>query len=458
MSDKKVILPSEDKLIEKWLPVIELKDKWADKIGDAPKVPSKQYGLMAQQLEILEQCELSEATTTSSISTYVPVLIPMVRRVLPALIGNEIFGTQPMSGPSQLIFALKSVYTHTSATPIAPKDGVILTLADASGFAAGEGISSTADAAVGTVRYKEGNNILVEMTSGAFVVGVAVDDASTFSTGLSTVSAIYTDAEAMAPFIFPSYSGSYTTATGEALTTDMKEMGFEIISNSVTAKTRKLKSKWTLELEDDLRAIHGMSAESLLTDVCSSEIIREMNREFIEQVKTYAATTTDFGLATSTFTYDTSDDTQGRWEYEKYQSLANKIDRQRQALAKSCLRGQATFAIVTPKIRTALQSIGMLPRGGDEYANTYVGDFNGMRIYVDLFGTETTDAVYFGYKGASEIDAGMFFCPYVPLKINKGVGDDDNIPRLFFSTRYGLAENPYGAKNYYHKLTVSSMP
>jgi hypothetical protein len=163
-------------------------------------------------------------------------------------------------------------------------------------------------------------------------------------------------------------------------------------------------------------------------------------------------------LTTASWTYGTGNDSQGRWENEKYQALYNEIDRQRQNVALSSMRGQATFAIVTPKVKTALQAIGKLPKGGDVLANTYAGDVDGLKIFVDAFGGETSDAIYFGYKGAGEVDAGMFYCPYVPLKINKGVGEEDNVPRLFFSTRYGLTENPFGAKNFYHKLTVNSLP
>ncbi len=458
MSDKKVILPSEEALIEKWLPVIESSGKWERKLEGAPKVAASQYGILATQFEILEQVELKEATTTSAISNYTPVLIPMVRRIAPAIIGNEIFGTQPMNGPSGLIFAIKSLYTGSTNNQAVPGNGVILTLADTTGYTVGGFISSTADAGLGVIAYIEDNNVLVNMTSGAFVTGVAVDDAEAFATGTTTVSAVYS-AENLAPMIFKNYSGTYSTAAGEALSTDMMELGFEIVSSSVNAKTRKLKSKWTNELEEDLRAVHGLGAEQLLSNICSAEIVKEMNREFINKVKDYSALTCDNGLATATWTYDATENfTQGRYENEKYLSLYNEIDRQRQNVALSSMRGQATFAVVTPKVKTALQAIGKLPKGGEVLSNTYVGDVDGLKIYVDAFGGEASDAIYFGYKGASEVDAGMFYCPYVPLKINKGVGEEDNIPRLFFSTRYGLSENPFGAKNFYHKLNVASMP
>ena len=457
MSDKKVVLPSEEQLIEKWLPVIEGTGKWEKVVEGAAKVKPSQYNVMATQLEILEQVELKEGTTTSSLTDYKPVLIPMVRRIAPAIIGNEIFGVQPMSGPSGLIFALKSLYTGSTTYNAPPKAGVILTLAAITGFVVGGFISSTADAGLGTIAYIEGNNVLVNVTSGEFVSGVNVDNTEAFAATATSVSAVYT-AENMAPMIFKNYTGTYATSAGEALSADMSEMGFEINSFSVTAKTRKLKAKWTNELEEDLRAVHGLNAEQLLSGVCADEIVREMNREFIGQIKTYAGQTCANGLSTATWTYDDTDDGQGRWENEKYQALYNEIDRQRQNLATASMRGQATFAVVTPKIKTALQAIGKLPKNTETLSNCFVGDVDGLKIYVDAFGGEASDSIYFGYKGSSEVDAGLFYSPYVPLKINKGVGEEDNVPRLFFSTRYGVTENPFGAKNYYHKLTVADLP
>jgi hypothetical protein len=231
----------------------------------------------------------------------------------------------------------------------------------------------------------------------------------------------------------------------------MKELGFEVISSTVDAKTRKLKAKWTIELEDDLRAVHGLNAEQLLSSFCSDEMVREMNTEFIDTVKSYAGT----GY---TYTFPSDQTTLlGRYENEAYQSLANEISRQKLALAKKSMRGQATWMIVTSGVLTALKALGMAT-AADPFSNTFMGTYDGMKVYCDIFDTSGTQAIWFGYKGASEIDAGMFYCPYIPLKINKGYGQDDNIPRLFFSTRYGMSVNPFGAENFYTKLIVANLP
>ena len=458
MSDKKVILPeSTDELIEKWSPVIEGTGKWEKVIDGMPKVPVNQHKILATQLEILEQTELQEASSSSAIGNYTPILIPMVRRVMPALIGNEIFGVQPMTGPTGMIFSLKSLYQGDGADAV-DAEYEILVVADSSGFVADADISGDV-AGVGKVVHSEDNAILVKLVSGTFATSANVDDTDPYSSSVTTITRVFADGEALANVIFKSFSGSMTTADGEFLGTDTKEMGFEIGTNSVTAKTRKLKARWTMELEDDLRAVHGLNAEQLLSGVAGDEIVREMNREFIDQIKAYAALTSDNGLAAASWTYDNTENfDQGRYENEKYLSLINIISRQRRKLAVANRRGQATFMIVTSGVLTALEATGRFKSNGDPLSNAFVGTFDGMKVFVDLFPTTAEEAVYLGYKGGSEIDAGLYYCPYIPLRVNKGYGEEDNIPRLFFSTRYGLTENPFGAKNYYQKITVNSLP
>lgn len=450
---EKVILPeSQDELISKWQPVIEGTGKWEKVVEGAPKV--KDEALMATQLEILEQVELKETSSTSNVANYTPVLIPMVRRVMPALIGNELFGTQPMNGPSGMIFALKSLYTNDSDNPIGgvagSHTGQIILFDDAAELAAiGVGTQITGSVAgTGYIRHIEGMYALVD-ASVAFAAAEEVDSGAAYTASEGTVSAVY-DAEALQNIVFKNYSGTVATSVGEALNTDMKEMGFEVISSTVNAETRKLKAKWTMELEDDLRAVHGMNAEQLLSGFCSDEMVREMNTEFISAVKGAAG-------ETNTWTFPASASMLGRYENEAFQSLANEISRQKLYVAKTSMRGQATWMIVSTGVLTALKAMG-LQAGSDPYDNTFMGVWDGMKVYVDLFATEAGDFIYFGYKGASEVDAGKFYCPYVPLKVNKGYGENDNIPRLFFSTRYGLADNPFGASNYYRKLVVADLP
>lgn len=458
MSDKRVILPdSQDELIEKWLPVIEGTGKWEKVVEGMPVVEISNYSILATQLEILEQVELTEATQAGSVANYNPVLIPMVRRVMPALIGNNLFGVQPMAGPSGMIFSLKSLYQGDGTDAVDATYEILLL--DTEVLVSGDTVAGDV-AGVGTVIHAEDKMVLIKMTSGTFATSADVDDAGTYTASVAGVVRAFADGEALANVVFKSFSGTMSTAAGEYLGTATRELGFEVTSSPVTAKTRKLKTRWTIELEDDLRAVHGMNAEQLLSGFCGDEIVKEMNREFIDQVKTYAGTATA-GLAPATWTYagDGGTSGQGRYENEEYLALANEINRQRRKIALENRRGQANWMIVSLSVLTALEATGRFVKTNDSpIGNAAVGTFDGMQVYVDMFPTDPTEsAVYFGYKG-DEVDAGMYFCPYVPLKVNKGYGDEDNIPRLFFSTRYGLAENPFGAANYYQKLTVANLP
>jgi hypothetical protein len=465
MSDKNIVVSSQDELVEKWLPVIEGTGKWEKVVEGMPEVQSKNYGIMATQLECLEQVELKEATATGNVANYNPVLIPMVRRIAPAMIGNELFGVQPMTGPSGMIFALRSLYQGDGTDAVTATYEILILDTNVPAFqTAGTDISGDVGG-VGVISHAEGKMVLVKMTSGTFEGSANVDDAAVYVAPVAAIDRAFPNGEALASVVFQNFSGDLTgggamaTSAGEFLGTATRELGFEIVSNTINAKTRKLKTRWTIELEDDLRAVHGMNAEQLLSGFCGDEIVKEMNREFIDKVKTYAAMAGDNGIVPATWTYDVNDDSQGRWENEKYQALANEIGRQRRKLAKANMRGQATWMICTLGVLTALEATGRLVKAADQpLANAYVGTFDGMAVYVDMFPTDINEeAIYFGYKG-DEVDAGMYFAPYVPLKVNKGYGEEDNIPRLFFSTRYGLGENPFGAKNYYQKLTIASLP
>jgi hypothetical protein len=407
---------------------------------------------MAQLLENTEGLkDLSERTgVTQGVGNFSPILIPMLRRVMPSLIGMQIFGTQPMSGPTGLIFALRAVYQNTTDNPVNRSNSVILTLADATlgsaGFAVGTDISSTGDAGQGTVRHIEGNNILVEINAGAFAVADDVDNATNFVGAETTVAAVY-DNEALYKIVFSNYTGTYATATGEDLSTDMKEVGFNIETDTVTAKTRKLKAKWTEELEQDLQAIHNMNAERLLSSIASDEITLEMNREFINYVAANAGVTTNYDF--------TSVD--GRWELEKYQNLMAMISRVKRDIAVQNRRGQGTFMIVSPAVLSAIETSGKLSTENVDPMNTsFAGKAMGMDVYVDIYAED--DDIQMGYKGPTELDAGIFYCPYIPLQIRKGYGEEDGQPRTFFHTRYGVNFNVFGVENYYQTISVDNLP
>lgn len=436
--------------IEKWLPIIEGSGDWTDFVSECPKVKSSEYATMARLFENIES--LSERTNSANgTGDYSPILIPMMRRVMPALIGPQIFGTQPMGSPSGLIFILRAIYQNDSVNTVNDDNSVILTLADATGFTVGgdivQGGTSTGDGN-GVIRHIEGNNILVEVESGTFVAGAGeqVDDADPYAASATTISAVYTN-EALFNIIFSNYTGTYATATGESKASDMKEVGFNIEKTTVTAKTRKLKAKWTEELEQDLRAVHNMDAEAVLSGVASDEVIMEMNREFIALIGTKATNTTAYD-------YDTAD---GRWEFEKYQNLAAAISRAKRSIATQSKRGQGTWMIVSPAVLSVLETSGRLDSTGvDPIQKVYCGRALGMDVFVDLYAT--SNSIYVGYKGGSEMDAGIFYCPYIPLQIRKGYGEEDGQPRAFFSTRYALQDNPFGAANYLQTVTIANLP
>jgi len=437
-------------LVEKWLPIIEGTGDWKNFVSACPKVPQKDVGAMAQLFENIEK--LTERTNSANgTGDYSPILIPMMRRIMPALIGPQIFGNQPMNGPSGLVFILRAIYQNDSVNSISRANSVILTLADAAAFAVGDDIVQgglSVGTGVGVVRHKEGNNILVQVTAGVFAAGLTeqVDDANPYAAAETTIAAVY-DNEALFNIIFSNYTGQHATAVGESLRTDMKEIGFNIEKETVTAETRKLKAKWTDELEQDLRALHNMDAEAILSGIASDEVIMEMNRQFINLVATKSTVTTAFNYAAA----------DGRWEFEKYQNLIAAISRAKRSIAVRSKRGQGTFMIVSPGVLNALESSGRIDKTGiDPIQQVYAGDAVGMKVFVDIYATN--DNVYVGYKGSSEIDAGIFYCPYIPLQIRKGFGEEDGQPRAFFSTRYGLKDNPFGAANYFHRLTVANLP
>jgi hypothetical protein len=439
----------DPKIIEKWLPVIEGSGDWKDFVDGCPKILSKDYGTMAQILENLEKPMQEGTRAADSVGTagseYKPILIPMSRRIMPALIGPQIFGTQPLSGPTGLVFALRAVYTGDSVNEISRADSQILTVAAITDFTVGGDISGQSEG-IGVIRHIEGNNLLVEYSEAFSTIDQNLDNASTYSEADTTLAAVYSN-EALYNVIFSNYTGSVTTAAAEALGTDMKEMGFEIESQSVTAKSRKLKAKWTNELEEDLRAVHSMDAESLLSGIASDEIIMEMNREFIGLVHSKATTTTAFDFSAA----------DGRWEMEKYQNMAAVIARTKRAMAITNRRGQATFMIVSGPVLGALEAMGKIDTDGvDPIANAFAGNALGMKVFVDSFATDNT--IYLGYKGPNEVDSGIFYCPYQPLQIRKGFGEEDGQPRTFFSTRYATMDSIWGASKFYEKITVANLP
>ena len=402
-----------DSLVEKWAPV--LNEETAGPITDRYK---KQ--VTAAILENQEQAMISEnsqssflnetaANNTAVAANWDPVLISLVRRAMPNLMAYDVCGVQPMSGPTGLIFAMKSKYKTTVA-------GVT------------DGDEALHDEAI--TPYS-GDTTGTQTTGPSGLDGVAAPgntDNPDFGNAMSTA-----DAEALGN-------------TGNAFS----EMGFTIEKATVTAQSRALKAEYTIELAQDLKAIHGLDAEAELANILSAEILAEINREVIRTVNSQAkigclqANTAVNGI------FDLTGDADGRWSVEKFKGLLVQLDRECNVIAKETRRGKGNVVICSSDVATALTASGMLDYSPalstqlqvDDTGNTFAGVLNGrIKVYIDPYAV--ADYITVGYKGTNPYDAGVFYCPYVPLQMVRAVGEDDFQPRIGFKTRYGMASNPF---------------
>jgi len=255
----------------------------------------------------------------------------------------------------------------------------------------------------------------------------------------------------------PTFGGGMTTANAEGLGTEgtgpntaFAEMGFTIEKATVTAKSRALKAEYTLELAQDLKAIHGLDAETELANILSTEILAEINREVIRTINSRAKTGFTTANATKQGIFDLSSDADGRWSAEKFKGLVVQLDREANQIAKDTRRGKGNIVICSSDVATALSASGMLDYtpamntalNVDDTGNTFAGTLNGrMKVYIDPYAT--ADYITVGYKGTNAYDAGIFYCPYVPLTMVRAVGENDFQPRIGFKTRYGMVANPF---------------
>ena len=424
---------SYDKLVEKWSPI--LNEESAGKIDD-----SHRRAVTAAVLENQEHAFREEAAMngqlietagnaagngvstadggTGAASNWNPVLIALVRRAMPNLMAYDICGVQPMSGPTGLIFAMKSRYKTTKAG-VSSGDEALFNEA-AVGFS-GDSATTANGGSTGleSVSDTDGDNTLVD-SGGSYVP--ALGD-------------LYSTAEAEA-----------LGNTGEAFA----EMGFTIEKSTVTAKSRTLKAEYTLELAQDLKAIHGLDAETELANILSTEILSEINREVIRTINSQAKIGARQANVATKGIFDLSSDADGRWSVEKFKGLLVQIERECNVIAKETRRGKGNVVICSSDVATALVAAGMLDYTPslstnlqvDDTGNTFAGVLNGRtRVYIDPYAT--ADYVTVGYKGTNPYDAGVFYCPYVPLQMVRAVGEDDFQPRIGFKTRYGMASNPY---------------
>ena len=407
---------SYDKLMEKWAPV--LNEESAGAITDNHRKAVTAAILENQEREMNEQSQqLHEAVPTNNnanVANWNPVLIALVRRAMPNLMAYDICGMQPMSGPTGLIFAMKSRY--------------------------GGGSTSNREALFNEVETQFSGDSAGTHDS---------DNAS----GLN-VTNLDSDSTADDARLTNIFAPGMTTAEAEKLgssgESSFREMGFTIEKSTVTAKSRALKAEYSLELAQDLKAIHGLDAETELANILSTEILAEINREVIRTINSQAKTG---ALQTNTAVngiFDVQTDADGRWSVEKFKGLVLQIERECNRIAIETRRGKGNFIICSSDVASALSAASMLDYtpamsttlAVDDTGNTFAGTLNGRtRVYIDPYAN--TNYVTVGYKGTNPYDAGIFYCPYVPLTMVRAVGEDTFQPKIGFKTRYGMVSNPF---------------
>ena len=389
-------------LQEKWAPVLNSEE--AGKIGDSHKravtaqILENQEKALAEERSATSFGGVNETTTLAAgVDNFDPVLISLVRRAMPNLMAFDVAGVQPMSGPTGLIFAMKSHYTNQSGTE---------------------------------------------------ALGLAEADTDFSGTGTH-----------------PAGVGM-STAAGEVVTP--AEMAFSIDKTAVTAKTRALAASYSMELAQDLKAVHGLSAESELANILSTEILAEMNREMIHTINVAAQPGTIGTLATTVRTIDataTSGDLDGRWNVERFKALHHIIEREANGIATATRRGKGNFLICSADVASSLAAAGTLDYtpalsaslNVDAAGNTFAGVIGGkMKVYVDPYAA--ADYITVGYKGSNAYDAGIFYCPYVPLTMMRASDAATFQPKIGFKSRYGMVANPFTSltanSNVYYRTSL----
>ena len=433
----------------------QLQEKWAPVLNhDAlPEIEdSYKKGVVAQLLENQEKAQVEEgqilnetlqtvgtggygagATATGPVAGFDPVLISLIRRSMPMLIAYDIAGVQPMTGPTGLIFAMRTAYGDERSPASSDFREAFFNEPNA-GFSGGPG--------TGLAKYDPtASSSAVNDAEGANPAVLNDSSAGTYEkTG---------DAEGMA------------TATAEALddsavNTAFREMGFSIEKVTVTAKSRALKAEYSIELAQDLKAIHGLDAEQELANILSTEILAEINREVVRTIYVNAVEGAQNNVADAGI-FDLDVDSNGRWSVEKFKGLLFQIERDANAIGQQTRRGKGNILICSADVASALGMAGVLDyapalngnnglTGVDDTSSTLVGTLNGrIKVYVDPYSANVADKHFYvaGYKGTSPYDAGLFYCPYVPLQQVRAINPNTFQPKIGFKTRYGMVSNPF---------------
>jgi len=407
-------------LQEKWKPVLEHPD--LPPITDAYKRAVTTLILENQEAALREdRTFLSEAAPVNAMSggqmdTWDPILISLVRRAMPNLIAYDVCGVQPMTGPTGLIFAMRSSFTsQDGAEALVDESMPDISNQNAAGTIGGGDVGAT-----------ETNPAVLNDSPSA---GTYVS-----ATGMTTAQA---------------------EALGDTTTNAFSEMAFSIEKSTVTAVTRALKAEYTMELAQDLKAIHGLDAETELANILSSEILAEINREVIRSLYVIAVKGAQVNTTTAGI-FDLDTDSNGRWSVEKFKGLMFAIERDANAIGQQTRRGKGNMLIVSADVASALNMAGVLDYtpalnnnlNVDDTSTTFAGVMNGrFKVYVDPYSANVAASQYYicGYKGTSPYDAGFFYCPYVPLQMVRAVGENSFQPKIGFKTRYGMAANPFAA-------------
>ena len=404
---------------KKWQPVLEHAD--LPKIGDSYRRAVTATILENQERAMKEDAAfLNEAAPTNStganISNWDPILISLVRRAMPNLIAYDIAGVQPMTGPTGLIFAMRSRFDAQDGTE------ALFDEADTD-FSGRNKAGSSVDGFSSTAHSGTNPEVLNDSPAGTYTTG----------TGMTTAAA---------------------EALGDASGNSFAEMAFSIEKSTVTAKSRALKAEYTMELAQDLKAIHGLDAETELANILSAEILAEINREVVRTIYTNAEKGSPAGHVTTAGIFDLDTDSNGRWSVERFKGLMFNLERDANRIAQRTRRGKGNIIITSADVASALQMAGVLDYtpalnnnlNVDDTGNTFAGVLNGrFKVYIDPYSANSASAHYYvvGYKGTSPYDAGMFYCPYVPLQMVRAVGQDTFQPKIGFKTRYGLQANPF---------------
>ena len=420
---------ADSQLIEKWSPVLDhesapsIDDRYRKAVTarllENQEIALKEESAQAQGNFISEAAaanNIGSGSAPNNIGTFDPVLISLVRRAMPNLIAYDIAGVQPMTGPTGLIFAMKSKYSSQSGTEALYNEADTDFSGTGTHQADPTGLSGVTDADTDATIADE------------------ADTVSTFGTGLTTAAA-------------------ERLGVGETGDGSFGEMAFTIEKATVTAKSRALKAEYTMELAQDLKAIHGLDAETELANILSAEILAEINREvvrtiYINSEKGAATDTTNAGI------FDLDTDSNGRWSVERFKGLMFQLERDANVIAQRTRRGKGNILICSSDVASALQMAGILDYtpalnnnlNVDDTGNTFAGVLNGrFKVYIDPYSANAATKQFYvvGYKGTSPYDAGMFYCPYVPLQMVRAVGQDTFQPKIGFKTRYGLQANPF---------------